>query len=183
MKAKELKLGAEIRRLRQSKGLTIRQVAERSGLSTGLISQIERDLNSPSVASLWQIANALETPIGYFLSEREAPAVVRKDRRKKIRLPTSNVTYELLSPDLQGKIEFLLVNTQPGEAAQNEFVSHPGEEYGFVIQGRLKVRLGKEEHILEKGDSIRFDSSIPHRFINEGRSLAVSIWAVTPPSF
>lgn len=176
-------MGAEIRRLRLAKGLTIHQVAQRAGLSTGLISQIERDLTSPSVASLWQISHALETPIGYFLSEREGPVVVRKDARKKIRLPASNVTYELLSPDLQGKIEFLLVETEPGEAAQSELVSHPGEEYGFVIEGRLKVKLGDQEFILEKGDSVRFDSSIPHRFINIGRTRAISIWASTPPSF
>jgi len=179
-----LQLGEKIRELRQSKSINIEKLSDMTKLSTGLISQIERDLVGPSVASLWKIAQALEVPIGYFFDEQpKNNPIVRKNARKKIMLPKSNITYELLCPDMKGKLEVLLIEIQPGECNTDELVGHEGEECGFVISGKLKIKCGEEEYILEEGDSIYFDSTIPHRYVNIGDKTCISIWSMTPPSF
>lgn len=164
--------------------MTIHELADKAGVSAGLISQIERDLVGPSVASLWKIAEALGVPMGYFFDDKkDAECVVKRDRRKKIQIPESKITYELLSPNMKGKIEFLLVEIEPGECNTEEKIAHEGEECGLVIQGRIKVRWGDKEFVLDEGDSIYFDSTVPHRFQNIGDIKAVSVWAMTPPSF
>lgn len=179
-----MQLGEKIRELRQSKSINLEQLSEMTKLSTGLISQIERDLVGPSVASLWKIAKALEVPIGYFFDEEpKAYPIVKKNMRKKILLPNSNTTYELLSPDLKRKMEVILVRIEPGECNTDDLVRHEGEECGYVISGKLKIKCGSDEYILEEGDSIYFESSIPHRYVNIGDQTSVSIWSMTPPSF
>ena len=179
-----MELGEKIRELRQSKSINIEKFSEMTKLSTGLISQIERNLVGPSVASLWKIAQALEVPIGYFFDEgpKDNP-IVRKDSRKKIILPNSKVTYELLCPDMKRKMEVLLVEIEPGECNTDDLVGHEGEECGYVISGKLKVKCGTDEYVLEQGDSIYFESSIPHRYVNIGDEVCISVWSMTPPSF
>lgn len=179
-----MEFGAKIRKLRQEQSISIEQLAEMTKLSTGLISQVERNITGPSVTTLWKIAKALNVSINYFFDEyEEMDCVVRKDKRKKIILPNSKITYELLSPNLKGKIEHLLVEIEPGEYNTKELICHEGEECGYIIKGTLKVKLGDKEYILEEGDSIYFDSSIPHRYINVGNEKVISLWAMTPPSF
>lgn len=179
-----MQLGEKIRSLRHSKSISIQQLAQMTGLSMGLISKIERDLVATSVTAIWKIGQALEVPIGYFFDEvpKEGP-VLRKNKRKKITLAKSNKTYEMLSPDLKRKMEVILVNIEPGECPNIELISHEGEECGFVITGKIKVVYGNEEYFLEEGDSIYFDSTVPHAYLNIGSATAVSIWSMTPPSY
>jgi len=181
-----LVLGGKIRELRTKKGMSIAQVAELAQLSTGLISQIERDLVGPSVHSLWKISQALGVSIGYFFNEKpeiQKSPIVKKDRRRTIKLPDGNAIYELLTPDLDRKIEFIRIELKPGDANTEGLVCHEGEECGIVLQGKMLIKHGDKDHILEEGDSIYLDSTVPHRYINTGDELAVSIWAMTPPSF
>jgi quercetin dioxygenase-like cupin family protein len=109
--------------------------------------------------------------------------VVRKNERRKIALPQSNLVYEMLSPDMNRQIEFLLVRLAPGQCSSQEQLSHTGEECGLVLQGRLIVRWGDKKFELTEGDSIYFASNIPHRYLNPGNEESVSVWAMTPPSF
>lgn len=180
-----MELGSKIRELRQAKNISIEQMSEKTGLSTGLISQIERDITGPSVASLWKIAKALDVSMNYFFDEtQEENPIVRKDQRKKIMLPNSNISYELLSPDLKDrKMECLLIEIDVGECSTEELISHEGEECGYVISGTLKVKWGTKEYILNEGDSIYFDSTVPHRYVNAGNKKCISIWSMVPPSF
>lgn len=178
-----MQIGKKIRSLRQQQKLSIEQLSELTELSTGAISQIERDLVGLSVESLWRIAKALEVPIGYFFDEAASGVVIRKDERRRIALPQSNLVYELLSPDMNRRIEFLLVRLDPGDTADHGQISHPGEECGLVLKGELIVRWGDQTFRLQEGDSIYFASSIPHRFKNPGHQESVSVWAMTPPSF
>ncbi|MBM7622807.1 helix-turn-helix domain-containing protein [Sporohalobacter salinus] len=181
-----MKLGKKVRKLRKKNNLTIKELANEAGLSAGMISQIERDKIGISVASLWKIAKALNVYIGYFFDENPAEdnPIVRKDKRKKIKLANSNAIYELLTPDLSGKIEFLELTIEPGEGSnRRETISHEGEECGLIIQGKLLAKLGNQEYILEAGDSIRIDSTRPHRYINIGDIPCISVWAITPPNF
>lgn len=178
-----MQIGNKIRALRQQHGLSIEQLSELTQLSTGAISQIERDLVGLSVESLWRIAKALGVPIGYFFDEAASGVVVRKHERRQIVLPQSNLVYELLSPDMNRRIEFLLVRLSPGESADHGQINHVGEECGLVLQGELTVLWGDQEFHLQEGDSIYFASSIPHRFKNPCSQESVSVWAMTPPSF
>jgi quercetin dioxygenase-like cupin family protein len=89
-----------------------------------------------------------------------------KNERRKISLPSSNLVYELLSPDMNRQIEFLLVRLAPGECTSQEKIRHAGEECGLVLKGQLIVRWGDQSFELEEGDSIYFASNIPHRYIS-----------------
>ncbi|MBS3811471.1 MAG: helix-turn-helix domain-containing protein [Halanaerobiales bacterium] len=180
-----MKVGNKIRKYRKSRNLTIAQLADKSNLSVGMISQIERDMIGLSVASLWKIAKALEVSVGDFFEENidKDKYVVRKDNRKQLQLANSSAIYELLTPDLSWNIEFLKITLMSGEYSDDKKISHKGEEVGYIIQGELLVKWGNREFLLKEGDSIRLDSTVPHRYINTGPKKSISIWAMTPPSF
>lgn len=178
-----MKLGEKIRKLRKDQKISIEHLVQMSGLSTGLISQMERDITVPSVVSLWEVAKALNVHINYFFDEYENnEPVIRKQDRKKIIIPNSNITYELLSPK-DKKMEFLMVKIEAGMCSSDDQICHEGEECGYMMQGRMKIKWGSKEFILEEGDSIYFDSTVPHRFVNIGNITAISVWSMTPPSF
>lgn len=182
----EINIGEKIKELRKEQGMSIAELARKAELSSGLISQIERNIVTPSIVSLWKIAQSLQVSVGYFFDEDIKDItnpIVKKDERKKILVSNNNAIYELLSPDLNRKIEFLYITIKPGDYSSKDFVTHEGEECGIVIKGRLMVKMKDREYILEEGDSIYFDSTIPHKYINIGEEVCESIWAMTPPSF
>ena len=180
-------IGEKIKTLRKSKKLNIADLAKKSELSSGLISQIERNMVTPSIASLYKIAKALDTSVGSLLEEEpslDKNPIVKKGERKRLMASSNDAFYELLSPDLNNrKIEFLHITIKVGEQSYNELVAHEGEECGLVLKGRLMVKMKDTEYILEEGDSIYFDSTIPHRYVNVGDEECVSVWAMTPASF
>ncbi len=192
-------MGAEIRALRQQRGLKLAELASEIGMSTSLISQIERGITAPSLEVLWAISRALSVPIGAFFQEDGAtdqtPAtaappsspspkaqVVRANARKRLALPNT-VSYDLLSPDLKGQIEFTWAEFEPGNESPIEPYTHAGEEQMVVIEGEIHFWVDGEEFVLQKGDSIRIDSSLPHRTANLSDKKAIVIAAMTPPSF
>lgn len=179
-------IGKKIRDLRKEKNINISVLAEKAGVSPGLISQVERNMVTPSIVSLWKIAQSLDVSVGYFFDEEVktiADPVVTKKNRKRLSVSNNNAIYELLSRDLNRKIEFLYITIKVGDSATKDFVTHEGEECGIVIRGRLLVKMEDKDYLLEEGDSIYFDSTIPHRYINVGEEICESIWAMTPPSF
>lgn len=175
----------KLREIRQQRGLTIQELAEACNVSTSLISQVERGKVVPTLTTFWRMCEGLNIPMHHFFEkEQDESMVVRNGQRKLIQFPGSHVQYQLLSPSLQGQIEFLLVELVPGKAHDPEgMVTHRGEECGYVLEGELVVRLGAQEIHLQQGDSICFPSSTPHRFVNPGQVVSRSIWAMTPPSF
>ena len=182
-------LGGIIRELRQERRLSTIALAKACGVSTSLISQVERGLTSPSLDVLWAVARALDVPIGTFFQGElieelpgKAPVVVRVDQRKKLGV-NSSLTYELLSPDLRHQIEFIWVEFRPGVEGPLAPFTHPGEEQMVVIQGEMHFWVDGEEYVLQAGDCITIDSSKPHRAGNRSDTPAVVIAAITPPSF
>lgn len=165
--------------------MTMESLAQKSDLSKSMISKIERDKVGITVNSLWKLSHALGVSVGYFFNEIEKDdnLVVRSDQRKKIQLSNSSAIYESLTPNLTGKIEFLRVVIDPNDKVNEKKISHRGEECGIVLKGKLLVKLGDREYTLYNGDSIQFNSTIPHKYINIGEETCVSIWAMTPPSF
>jgi transcriptional regulator with XRE-family HTH domain len=171
--------GERVREIRKQKNFTLKELAEKTGLSIGLLSQIERRIVDPTVGTFWRICTALNIPIHHFFQGiEEEHIVVRKDQRRLMELSDSSVRYHILSPNRLGKIEYLLVEIQPGEMVETELVSHPGEECGFIMQGEMKIILDQQEIYLYEGDSICFPSTTPHRYVNTGSTVALSIWAM-----
>jgi transcriptional regulator with XRE-family HTH domain len=177
------RLGETIRLMRQRAGLSIQQVAKKTGLSTGLISQVERALATPSVRTLRLLSIALDVPISYFFEEHTvvSPAryIVRKNDRRLLRLTASGVVKEALTPAEKGEIEFYELTLNPGGSSGTDFVRHTGEKAGYVLSGRLRLWLDNEAHVLDAGDSFRFPSTVPHMFDNPSQQVARIIWVTT----
>ncbi len=172
---KELGLGKKIRQLRLEQGLTIQDVSEKTGLSKGLISQIENEQVSPPISTLMKIANALKTELSYFfMREDEDPkvTVVRKEERivSGRRGIKGNInigyTYELLAHKKRHKhMEPFIVTFEPRERNEVIMFSHKGEEFHLVLEGRIEmVSDASDPIVLEEGDALYFDSTISHGF-------------------
>ncbi len=188
-----LTLGQRIRSRRLHQGLTGTELARRAGVSRSLVSQVERGGLSPSIEVLRRIALALELQVGMLFDGVEPGCdaggsgrrarLVRRHARKVLSLPASHVHYELLSPDLQGKLEFVRMVVDPGAVMPSTGWSHGGEESILVLEGQAVFRYGDERFTLDEGDAITFDSSLPHLLENAGDGPVVAISAGTPPSF
>ncbi|MBO8156993.1 MAG: helix-turn-helix transcriptional regulator [Bacillaceae bacterium] len=173
----------KIRELRKVKNLSLQELSKRSGVSAGMISQIERGNADPTITTLYKLCKGLDITIGeLLLNDVHSDLVVRKSERKIMTLPDSKATYQLLTSGIRTNLEMIMVELEPNQQ-DRQLISHKGEECGFVLKGSLTVVLGDEEYHLNEGDSITFNSSIPHRFINNGSGTSISIWAMTPPSF
>lgn len=182
--------GQRLEQLRSEEGMTLEEVAIKAGASTGLLSQLERGIGNPSFNTLAKIAYALGVPIGtFFEGPTTKDPVIRRENRKKLipaeRLDGSGpgLVYELLTPDLQRKLEVIWVELPPGMSNKEQPFCHKTEECGVLLKGILEVHLGEEIHILRPGDSIAFNGQTPHWYQNPGEEPAVSIWVITPPSF
>lgn len=179
-------IGKNIRHWRKVKKLTVGALAEQCNLSPSLISQVERGLSTPSLDSLWKITQVLGISLMTLFAETsdERVVVLPRDQQKVLLLPKSNVAYRLLSPvNNRTTLEFLSIVLNPGTWTNSDLLAHQGEECGVIIQGEMTVVVGEREYLLKEGDSIYFDSTIPHRFFNHGDKVAIGIWAMTPPSF
>jgi len=180
-------LGEKLRQLRQAKGLSLSEVASQAGLTTGFLSQTERDLANPSISSLREICRVLDVPLFHlFIDEEPARHVVHKEERRVIPLGTGNVErYERLSPITPNlKMEMLLLTLEPKHANQHEFLSHPGEEITLCLSGTFRIEVkGRESVILNEGDTIYLDSTQPHRYINIGDTRGQLLFVTTPPGY
>jgi transcriptional regulator with XRE-family HTH domain len=179
--------GTEVRGLRKARGLSLSKLAQQSALSVGYLSQIERNISTPSVKALSAIARALGVTVGWFFSGGQAgpPAekgiVVRKGNRRRIIFRDEFVDY-LLSPNLEGSLELIESHFGPG-ASTGEPYTHRGEECGVVTQGRLEVTVGARRFVLEEGDSFNFLSTEPHGYRNVYDGVTIVVYAITPPTY
>lgn len=185
------KVGSRLREERERRGISLRELARRVGVSPSLVSQIELDRVNPSVSTLY----ALVTELGMTMSEvfvdppRQEQVVRRRrdggglaerpETRRVINLATG-VRWERLTPHSDRDVEFLYVVYPVGAAScpEDAMATHGGREYGYVTSGTLGVRVGFEEYELEPGGSIAFDSSSPHRLWAIGNEPVHAIWVV-----
>jgi transcriptional regulator with XRE-family HTH domain len=175
-------LGRRIRTLRTERGLTLTGLAARVGITRSFLSSVERGVAYPSLLVLRSIAAALEVPVFMLFTAPEANGmVVRKGARKVIRPPGAPVSYELVSPDLRRKIEMIIVRLKPG--LDSAAMAHEGEECALVLSGRVAITVGDVEYELNEGDSIYYDSGLPHKARAVGDEPAEIVSAITPPNF
>lgn len=195
----EIRLGASIRSLRIEKGLKIVDIAKATGLTSSLISQVERDIIAPSIYTLKRIAASMDTPLGFFFTDSKeasgnsvnpAPTIVVNKpspvvhlNERKTLSPGKGVTFYLLNPDLSGPIEFIYNIYEPGANTGFKQYSHPGSECGLVLKGELLITIEDESYLLKEGDSITFDSHRPHSKSNMGTEPCLCVWANNPPWF
>jgi transcriptional regulator with XRE-family HTH domain len=175
-------LGRRIRVLRTERGLTLTGLAARVGITRSFLSSVERGVAYPSLMVLRSIAAALEVPVFLLFTAPEANGmVVRRDARKVIRPPGAPVSYELVSPDLRRKIEMIIVRLKPG--LDSAAMAHEGEECALVLRGRVVITVGDVDYELNEGDSIYYDSGLPHKARAAGDQPAEIVSAITPPNF
>lgn len=175
-------LGRRIRELRTARKMTLESVAGQAGVTRSFLSTVERGHSNASIVVLREIARSLDVPLFMLFTNPTANGViVRPKDRARVRPRGSPVSYELLSPDLQRKIEMILMRLEPG--TQSAIGTHQGEECAFLLQGRIVVTLGDVEYPMEQGDTIYFNSGLPHFVTSVGTEEAIIISAVTPPSF
>jgi transcriptional regulator with XRE-family HTH domain len=181
-------LGQQIRSLRQSQAVTLARLAERTGLSIGHLSQVERGLSTPTIRQLQAISTGLGVRIGWFFQpdpepERATATIVRATQRRELRYAGLGMTDHLLTPSLEGRLELLLSTLEPGATSGEEPYSHEGEEAGLVLEGTLELWIDCEHHLLEQGDSFAFASTRSHRYRNPGKTTTRVVWAITPASY
>ena len=167
-------IGAKIKNIRESKQLSIEEVAERSGLGIEQIERIEGNLDFPSLAPLIKIARVLGVRLGTFLDDQAelGPVVCRKKDSEADGIGfTNNATqghkhmdYHSLSQDKSGRhMEPFLIEIAPSEEGEDFILStHEGEEFIYVLNGVVEINYGKNTYILEEGDSIYYDSIVAH---------------------
>lgn len=180
----ETSLGARLRRLREERGISLRALAQATGLTASFLSQVERDLAEPSITSLRRISEALSVPMFLlFVNSVGHSPVVRKDARRMVRLPGSRLTYQLLVPDLNRQMEAIMTTLQPGGQTSDVPTSHEGEEWTMVLKGRAAIQLADETYVLEEGDCIYYHAGLPHLIGNAGEEDLVIVSVMTPARF
>lgn len=179
-------IGRHLRRERLERGLTLEQLADRTGLSRSYLSNVERDVNSPTINTLRTIVDALGTTLSrlFHAVESEQRVLTRPDQRVELtRAGVEGVTYTLLNPEHGGRLEMMLLEVAPGAGSGDRPHTHAGEEVGVLLSGELDYWVDGVHHRLQPGDCVSFPSSTPHRYSNPGEVPAVCVWAETPPSF
>jgi transcriptional regulator with XRE-family HTH domain len=193
-------LGARVRTHRENAETSVRELARRIGVSPSLISQIEHGRVTPSVETLYGIANELGLSVDSFFNDDDRPAanvvplgtatptlapalpnkvVQPRQTRKKIQL-SGGITWERLTPGPDDQVEFLFVTYQPGSESccKDSLLRHGGKEYATVVSGRFGVTIGFEDYELGPGDSIAFDAHNPHRVYAIGNEVATALWVI-----
>jgi transcriptional regulator with XRE-family HTH domain len=194
-------LGPRLRLAREERQLSVRELARRIGCSASLISQIERGVSVPSVGVLYSLATELDCSLDHLLFGAEVrkaaaepaatpppagpapvavPGIVQRGGCRNIIDLASGVRWERLTPGADPTTDFLEVVYSPGGHSTDERrpLRHDGREYGLVISGTLQANVGFESYELGPGDSIAFDSSTPHEYLNKTGEPVHAVWVV-----
>jgi transcriptional regulator with XRE-family HTH domain len=180
-------LGASLRAERLRQGLSLRETARRLGISASALSQIETGKAHPSVGKLFDIVNLLNVSVDGLLAgdgmaargDQGFVSLQRAGEHEILELE-SGVRWRRLTAGSYPGVEFLHVEYQPGGSSTGDdtFMRHAGQEFGYVLAGRLTIHVGFEAHELWPGDSISFPATTPHRLGNHGTEPAAALWCI-----
>jgi|TARA_R100000049_G_C1941864_1_gene86163 transcriptional regulator with XRE-family HTH domain len=182
----DVSLGEAVRRARKSRGLSLQVVADGVGISTGLLSQIERGISSPSIRNLRAICDVIGIPfLSLFASDdatsREAGMIVRAGHRRTVDFGDRGMVKSFVSAHDEGALQVMELVLSPGGGSGDDPYTHEGEECGLVLAGRLELWVDDIRHLLAEGDAFHFESRRPHRFRNAGADETRVLWVTTPP--
>ncbi|WP_313133660.1 helix-turn-helix domain-containing protein [Anaerocolumna sp.] len=179
-----MKIGEKIKELRIQKSLTQEELADRAELSKGFISQLERDLTSPSIATLVDILQCLGTNLEEFFTGSSPEQVVFKktDYFEKYDSELKNEIKWIIPNAQKNMMEPILLTLEPGGSTYPDN-PHEGEEFGFVLSGSITLHIGNKTFKAKKGESFYFTASMKHYITASDKSGASLLWVSTPPSF
>lgn len=178
-----MKLGSKIRELRLVDNLTQSELADRCELTKGYISQIENDLTSPSISTLADILAALGTTLKEFFDETEKEKLVFKKEDYFIKDNGDGQKIVWLVPNSQkNEMEPIIIELEPGVSTTLD-MPHEGQEFGYVLEGKIRLHIGKSHYVVKKGESFYYITDRPHYLRNHGDRVAKVIWISSPPNF
>ena len=180
-----MEIGQRVHEVRMQLGLSLRNLAEKCGVSASMMSQIENKTVDPSISTLRKIAIALNVPVFSLVMENNysSTKLVKKGDRRHISFDKGILEYEILHSDMEKKIAVMVGTLLSNGATSEELLSHEGEECLVILQGGLHVETSTEKIELSKDDSLYFDSSVPHRLVNKGKKPCRFYLIITPPKF
>ncbi|HWL70980.1 MAG TPA: cupin domain-containing protein [Geminicoccus sp.] len=187
--AAPLKVGPRLRGLRKARGMSLVALSRQADLSIGMLSQVERGLSNPSLASLSRIAQALGVAAVDLFDARpepvaaETPLVQRAEKRPELLFEQFGMSKQIISPVRSHRLELILLTLEPGGRSSDGPYTHDGEEGGLVLEGALELEVAGRVHALRAGDSFQFQSSLPHCFRNTHDGVTRALWAIAtaPP--
>ncbi len=176
-------IGNKIKNLRNQNGLTQQELADRAELTKGFISQVERGLTVPSLATLQDIAECLGSNLSDFFNEEEDPQIVfqEEDYFEKTDKEENSILW-LVPTAQKNQMEPILVTLNPKQSLPFD-KPHEGEEFGYVISGSIKLYFGERTYQMEAGSTFYFEATKRHKIEAVGRKGAKILWISTPPSF
>ena len=179
-------IGPKVRRLRLQKGLSLQQLAERSGVSAAAIHKVERNGMVPTITTLIKLAASLNRPVSYFVGEEtevdSVVALVRKADRKAVYTSKHGLTLEGISgPYGRFFLAGAIATVQPGANSGDKPMEHPGEELILVLDGSFEVDVDGQQFALAEGDSLHFRTDRPHRWRNTGETPIKAVWLALRP--
>lgn len=176
-------IGGRIRMRRRIRRMSLQELSERSGLSVALLSQIERNVSTPSLRSLKQVCEGLDMPIGWLFDggEESTGVVLRAGSRRRLDFGPLKMVKELMSPDSVPEIQIMKIIIQPeGSSGAAPYNNPEGAKCGTVLSGRLGLHVNGRDYVLETGDSFAFRAQDMHRFWCIGDNAVEILWIVTP---
>ncbi len=181
----DVELGPRLRSLRTSRALTLRELAAHAGVTESFLSQVERGVATPSIASVQRIARGLGLSIADLFAEVESGGqVVRAAERRRIQYPGLGAVDEFLTRGKGGRLQVIMSVVEPGGGTGEEPYTHESdEEVVVVLDGELDLWVGDEHFHLEQGDAVTHSSRVPHRNTNNGSGPARILFCSTPPSY
>ncbi|MGP0223408.1 MULTISPECIES: helix-turn-helix domain-containing protein [unclassified Paenarthrobacter] len=173
-------IGSRIRAARQAQRLTIEQVADATGLTKGFLSRVERDLTSPSVASLVTLCQVLSVSVGDLFAAPETH-LTRRDDGPRISLGGQGIVERLLTARSERRLQILQATIEPHGRGENELYAVDCDvDVLHVVKGRIKLILTNEEYDLEEGDTLSFPGREPHTWINPTDETVEVLWVLVP---
>lgn len=177
--------GLKLREYRETHGFTLKHVASLAQISVGILSQIERGINSPSLKTVEKVRNALGLQIGFFFSDSRTPlrqgkalesVICRREERPKFHLNHNDISKELLHHGTSRVFEMMVITVPPGGGTRNS--CYPSEKGGMVLEGLLELTVNDETSELREGDSFMFDGNQTHNIVNRTSTTAKVMWIV-----
>jgi len=179
-------LGADLRSLRKARRLTLEEMAQALDKSVGWLSQVERDISSPRMSDLRQIAGLFDVPLSLFFGSHEGPAeeaglIVRVDHRRTVGVYDSGLVETLLSPDLTDDFEVIHSTFQPGSSRKHD-TRRDTQELAYVVAGKLDIWIDDHPFTVSDGDSFRLRGQ-SYRWSNPYKRPAIAVWVISPPVY
>lgn len=182
----DVHVGADVRSLRKSRGMTLNDLCDALGRSVGWLSQVERGQTDPSIPDLKSIAALFKVPVSFFFRHEDAPEnergwIVRSKARATMGSLEDGLKEELLSPDISGEFEMIRSVFAPG-AKRELMPARDTQDGGYVVSGELELMVGEHVYVLGKGDSFQFNRQ-PYGWQNKSSDETVVVWIISPPNY